>query len=186
MENPILISTLNDFIFCPASIYFHNLYENLKTISYQCSKQINGSHVHKSIDANTYSSKKNVLQSIDVYTEKYGIIGKIDIFDTSNGVLTERKKEVKTIYDGYIFQLYAQYFGLIEMGYDVSTLQLYSYDANKTFNILLPSEDKVMLEKFEKTIDDMKSFDLTSFEQTNISKCANCIYRPYCDRTLAV
>ena len=26
MENPIIISNLNDFIFCPASIYFHNIY----------------------------------------------------------------------------------------------------------------------------------------------------------------
>lgn len=25
-ENPILITWLNDFVFCPRSIYFHNLY----------------------------------------------------------------------------------------------------------------------------------------------------------------
>lgn len=27
MENPILITWLNDFIFCPVSIYFHSLYK---------------------------------------------------------------------------------------------------------------------------------------------------------------
>lgn len=35
MENAIKISNLNDYIFCPISIYFHNLYGDMDTIMYQ-------------------------------------------------------------------------------------------------------------------------------------------------------
>lgn len=35
MDDLIIISNLNDFIFCPASIYFHKLYGSEDTIMYQ-------------------------------------------------------------------------------------------------------------------------------------------------------
>lgn len=119
MEEVILISYLNDFIFCPVSIYFHKLYGNLDKNIYQSSYQVNGLNAHKTIDNKTYSTRKDILQGIDVYCEKYKILGKIDVFDISKGTLMERKKEVKQIYDGYVFQVYAQYFALCEMGYNV-------------------------------------------------------------------
>ena len=75
MEEIILISYLNDFIFCPVSIYFHNLYGTLNKTLYQSHYQINGTNAHKSIDNKTYSDKKNVLQGTNVYCEKYGIEG---------------------------------------------------------------------------------------------------------------
>ena len=99
MEETILISYLNDFIFCPISIYFHKLYGNVEKELYQREYQINGTNAHKTIDNHTYSSKKSILQGIDVYTEKYDILGKIDIFDIDTGILTERKNKIKTIYD---------------------------------------------------------------------------------------
>lgn len=96
-ENYILISQLNDFIFCPVSIYFHTLYESLDKTLYQRAEQINGTHAHKAIDSGQYSSKKNVLQGMDVYSEKFNIRGKIDVFDADSGVLTERKKNQQNI-----------------------------------------------------------------------------------------
>jgi hypothetical protein len=42
MDDYIIISNLNDFIFCPASIYFHNLYGSMDTFLYQGASQING------------------------------------------------------------------------------------------------------------------------------------------------
>lgn len=77
-EQPLAISQLNDFIFCPA-------------------------------DSATYSTQKGMLQGISVYCEKYNLVGKIDVFDKKTGILTERKKKIKTVYDGYIYQIYAQY-----------------------------------------------------------------------------
>jgi CRISPR-associated protein Cas4 len=63
-DDYIIISNLNDFIFCPASIYFHNLYGSMDTMMYQNSSQINGSHAHKTIDQGTYSSSKSVITRI--------------------------------------------------------------------------------------------------------------------------
>ena len=43
MEKPISISMLNDFVFCPVSIYFQNLYQGVEKNLYQGKSQINGS-----------------------------------------------------------------------------------------------------------------------------------------------
>lgn len=180
MEQPIKISNLNDFIFCPASIYYHSIYEELDTSVYKEIDQIRGSFVHESIDKSNYSSKKNILQGSEVYTEKYNIIGKIDIYDENKKCLTERKYKITTIYDGYIFQLYAQYFGLIEQGYKVEKLNLYSYSDNKTYSVKLPTNDLEMFAKFENLISNIKNFNLEKFKQENIGKCKKCIYSPLC------
>lgn len=184
MEEIILISYLNDFIFCPISIYFHKLYGNLQRTLYQQSSQINGTAAHKAIDTKSYSSKSTVLQGIDVYTEKYGILGKIDVFDTKSGILTERKNKIVKIYDGYIFQLYAQYYALEEMGYNVKKLRLHSLQDNKTYTIASPKKDTKMDEKFKKLIKNMHKFSIDNFKQTNAKKCESCIYEPSCDRSL--
>lgn len=184
MEDLIKLSQLNDFIFCPISIYFHNLMGNQENYMYQTTKQINGTAAHRAVDNNQYSTRSTVLTGIDVYCEKYGLIGKIDIFDIEEGILTERKKSIKNIYDGYVFQLYGQYFALKEMGYNVSTIRFHSMDDNKLYYIDLPEKDLNMLEKFEKTIEEMKDFDIRTFVQINREKCLNCIYEPACDRGL--
>lgn len=100
-EQPLAISLLNDFIFCPASIFFHSL-ETEENIMVQDSFQLNGTNAHKHFDSATYPTEKSVLQGVSVYCEKYNLIGKIDVFDEKTGVLTERKKKIKTVYDGYI------------------------------------------------------------------------------------
>ena len=184
MEEIILISYLNDFIFCPVSIYFHKLYGNMQTSLYQRDYQINGKEAHKTIDNKIYSTKSDILQGIDVYTDEFKILGKIDIFDSKNWILTERKKKIVEIYDGYIFQVYAQYYALKEMGYIIKKIRLHSLDDNKTYNIKLPDEDIVMKEKFRNLIKEMHEFSFENFEQTNTKKCENCIYEPSCDRSL--
>lgn len=87
MDETILITEFNDFIFCPVSIYFHKLYGNRDTITYQNVTQINGTNAHKNVDENTYSYKKNILTAMDVYCEKYDLLGKIDIFDIDKELL---------------------------------------------------------------------------------------------------
>lgn len=179
-EEPISISNLNDFIFCPVSIYFHSLEDSTDKMTYQDSYQLNGTAAHKASDSGNYSDRPSVLQAISVYSSEYNLVGKIDVFDCNTGVLTERKKKIKTIYDGYVYQLYAQYFCLIEMGYCVSSLRLYSMDDNKSYNIPLPCDDEEMLEKFKKVIMSINDFDFFDFHQNNPSKCNRCIYEPLC------
>lgn len=115
----------------------------------------------------------------------YNLCGKIDLFDTEKGLLTERKKHIETIYDGYVFQLYAQCFCLREMGYTVKSLRFYSSDDNKVYPVALPEENKEMLEKFKATNKAMQSFLPASFEPKNEDKCRHCIYNDFCDRPLA-
>lgn len=184
MEEIILISYLNDFIFCPISIYFHNLYGTIDKKMYQSTYQINGTNAHKSVDSNTYSTKRNILQGINVFSEKYGIQGKIDIFDIDKELLTERKNKIIKIYDGYIFQIYAQYFALKEMGYNIKKLRFHSFSDNKNYNVLLPEENSEMFHKFESLIKNIHEFDMQDFVQTNCEKCKKCIYEPACDRSL--
>lgn len=184
MEYPLNITALNDYIFCPVSIYFHNLYGEMERSLYQTSAQINGTHVHSKIDEGSYSTSSSVKQGLEVYSSEYNLIGKIDLFDVKKSLLTERKKKVSTIYDGYIFQLYAQYFALKEMGYEVKYLRIHSYDDNKNYDIPLPEKDNEMYEKFKEVIESIRAFNPEEFEQTNRLKCCNCIYEPYCDRSL--
>lgn len=186
MENPIPASILNDFIFCPLSIYYHRLYSDLDIGMYQQVVQLAGTNAHHNVDKGIYSTKKNVLSGIDGYCARYNLLCKIDIFYVDEKRLVERKKKIHQVFDGQIFQLYAQYFCLIEMGYEVEKLELYSMSDNKKYKISLPSEDNSMFKKFRDTIDEIISFDYDSFYPVNKSKCENCIYEPACERSLLV
>ena len=61
MNDAIIITNLNDFTFCPVSIYFHNLYGSPANILYQSKAQINGTNAHKTVDNNSYSMRKEIL-----------------------------------------------------------------------------------------------------------------------------
>lgn len=182
MDDAIIISNINDFVFCPASIYFHNLYGSRDTFTYQNASQINGSHAHETVDQGRYSSKKNILTAIEVYSETYNIVGKIDIYDKEKKHLIERKRQIKTIFDGYIFQVYAQYFAMREMGYEIEKIFLYSMADNKKYPVAIPQKGDKMLQKFEDVLAEIRGFSLDSFVQDNAEKCRNCIYEPACDR----
>lgn len=182
-ENCIQISKLNDFIFCPVSIYFHQIDDDTDRMMLQEYFQINGTAAHQTIDNGNYITSSNVLQSTSVYSEEYNLIGKIDTFDIIKGILTERKKKIVKVYDGYIFQLYAQYFGLTEMGYKVKKIRLYSLDDNKVYDIELPENDEVMFTRFKNVINDINEFKFDNFKQENIEKCKKCIYRYICSFT---
>lgn len=181
MEAYMPISFLNDFIFCPRSIYFHQLYGKSNKRLYQTTYQTRGINAHKTIDKKSYSSSGTVLQGFEIFSEKYRIGGKIDTFDVRKGLLVERKKKITVIYDGYIFQLYAQYFCLTEMGYTVKRLKLYSLDTNKSYHIKTPEEDPQRKKDFELLIDKMRLFSFEAPFQSSPNKCQNCIYNPLCD-----
>lgn len=183
-DSAIMFSFLNDYVFCPVSIYFRNLYGEQTKESYQTKDQILGTIAHEKIDSAQYSSSSKILQGFSCYSEKYNLVGKIDLFDSEKGILMERKRTITTVYDGYVFQLYAQYFSLAEMDYKVKKIRLYSYTDNKLYPQLLPEENKEMLEKFERTIKAIRNFSFDDFHQDNCAKCKRCIYEPACDRSL--
>lgn len=180
MENYIKLSTLNDFIFCPKSIYYHNLYENYEKKLYQESAQIAGTIAHESVDNKTYSSSKNVLLSLDVYCEQYGIAGKIDQFFVQEWKLIERKNKIEKVYIGYKYQLWWQMFCLQELGYEVNSLYFHSMTDNKNYRIYKPNTKELL--QFESMIEKYKKFDLLEKNwQQNSNKCLKCIYKELCD-----
>jgi len=180
MESYLTITTLNDFVFCPKSIYFHKLYEKYNYSVYKQKPQIVGTIKHKNIDEQKYSSAKRYIQGMSVFSEKYNLCGKIDVFDLQTKFLIERKNKITKIYDGYRYQLYAQYFCLLEMGYEIEKLFFHSLSDNKRYEIPKPSQKET--EEFENNIRQIKQFQLNEKEFIqNPEKCANCIYRELCD-----
>lgn len=185
MEPYIPISFLNDFIFCPRSIYFHQVHGSMSQSMYHGKPQTRGLAAHEAIDEGSYSTRKDVLMGMSLYCEKYNISGKLDMFDITAKKLIERKYRIQKIYDGYVFQVYAQYFSLIELGYKVEKIVIHDRSHNKNYPISLPYEDNVMLAKFEKLIEDINSFDLSDANfKANPEKCKNCIYSHLCDVSL--
>jgi len=179
MESYIQISKINDFIFCPKSIYLHGIYDSFNEKTYHGSEQNVGKLNHKNIDDKSYSTAKKFLQGIEIYSEKYNICGKIDIYDSETKSLIERKTRIQKIYDGYKYQLYAQYFCMTEMGFEIKKLFLHSLKDNKRYEIFPP--DKEETEKFEQIINKINKFNLFKDEfSVNRAKCEKCVYNNLC------
>ena len=180
MTDAIQISKLNDFLFCPKSLYFRDIYDSFDSSVFNSKFQTNGLEKHATIDSKTYSSKTKTIQSIPVYSEKYNIVGKIDIYNPTTKTLIERKAKVKSVFDGYRYQLFAQYFCLLEMGYEVEHLEIRSIEDNKKYVIELPEGD--WLKRFEQLIGLIKNYNFVDHQNhfEAPSKCANCIYKTIC------
>lgn len=180
MEPYIIISNLNDFIFCPKSIYFHNLYWKYNQSIYHQESQTKWKINHENIDNQKYSSLKKYLQWIEIYSEKYNLAWKIDLFDKEKWELIERKTRIKEIYDGYKYQVYAQYFCLIEMWFEVKKIFFHSLEDNKRYDIKIPREKEIT--EFENLLERFNSFDIfTPWFTQNKEKCKKCIYSNLCD-----
>ena len=179
LEQYIQISKINDFIFCPKSVYLHRIYENFDQNTYHQEPQKVGKLNHENIDSGKYSTAKKFLQGMPVYCNKYEIAGKIDIYDSETKTLIERKTKIKKIYDGYKYQLYAQYFSLIEMGYAVNKMFIHSLNDNKRYEIPIPNKKET--EEFGNIIDWIRRFDVLKHKPKVVkAKCDNCIYSNLC------
>lgn len=56
MTDYLPLSTLNDFIFCPYSIYLHSVYMDTEDEVYKAMPQTTGTAAHQSVDTKTASS----------------------------------------------------------------------------------------------------------------------------------
>ena len=97
MDDYIAISTLNDFIFCPYSIYLHNVYMNTDEGLYHATPQTKGRLAHESIDNKT-SLNKDIILALPVISNHLGLIGKIDVY---------KQKEKKDLHIPNIFSFFA-------------------------------------------------------------------------------
>ena len=180
MEQYLTITQINDFIFCPRSLYFNGIFRsNVSTEVYHAEPQKKGTASHAAIDNGTYSSRNDILSGQMVFCERYGLVGRIDLFNVQFGILVERKYSITAVYPGFRYQLYAQMFALGEMGYTVNELRLYSAKDNKRYPIPLPNEEE--LTAFERILEQMRHYSLDQTFTRNVNKCKHCVYRSLCD-----
>ena len=111
---------------------------------YYATPQVRGKIAHEGIDKKTYSTRKDDIASLPVFSEKYGLIGKIDLLKNKEHILIERKYQIKQIFQGQIYQLWAQYLCLVEMGYQVEKLAFYEISTNKMIPVELPNEEELI------------------------------------------
>jgi CRISPR-associated protein Cas4 len=176
MESYIRISNINDFLYCPMSIYLHSLYEGFSRKAYQQTPQIVGTLNHANIDNRTYSTARRYLAGLEIYSERHEIAGKLDIYDKEEKSIIERKTHLKEIHRGHRYQLYAQYLCLTEMGFSVEKLFLHSLDDNRRYTIELPSAE--VLAEFEVTLQEMRTFDILRYKDHSCVRCSSSIYGP--------
>ena len=125
---------------------------------YHASPQTKGKLSHATIDEKKTSNRKDEIESLPVISLRLGIMGKIDIYRSNEKILIERKYNLKTIYRGQLYQLWAQYFCMKEMGYEVERLAFYEISTNKTTPVELPTkEDRAELEKFIEDFRNLKA-----------------------------
>lgn len=178
----ISLSQLNDFIFCPYSIYLHSVYMETDDDVYKAPPQTKGTIIHQSIDSKKGSTRKMDIFSLSVYSDELGISGKIDVLKQDRHILIERKNNLKHIFKGQLYQLWGQYYCLIEMGFEVKKLAFYEISTNKMIEVALPGEaEKNELREF---VERFRNFIPESSEITiNPNKCTHCIYCNLCDKT---
>lgn len=179
MDSLIQISKINDFLFCPHSIYLHTVFDNFSKNTYQETPQIVGSIVHETLDTGKYSTRKNIIQGQSIYSTEYGICGKIDLYDKKENTLIERKRKINRIHSGYIMQMYAQYFCLRESGILVKNMFIHSLVDNKMYKINLPTHKEETA--FVELITHIKKYSGWELQSGgSAKKCSACIYSSLC------
>lgn len=149
---------------------------------YHAKPQTRGRNAHQTVDEKRVSSDSNSLESLPVLSSELGIYGRIDVYKKDSKSLFERKYELKKIYRGQLYQLWAQFFCLESMGYSVEKIAFYEISTHKTFYQTLPSKrDKAELAQM---INALKNYNPNDDFNTNHEKCSHCVYCNLCDKTL--
>ncbi len=178
MDGFVSFSQLNDFLFCPRSLYLHSLYYGYKTSLFHDTAQANGTAAHETIDNNTYK-RKGWVSGIWLCSPTYGIYGKCDLYNATTGVLVERKRTVHRLFLGLIMQVWAQAVCLEERGNIVGKIFLHSLTDNIKHSVKLP--DAGVKSQLKALVYDIKSYTLLQGDlNPSVYKCQNCIYAPLC------
>lgn len=101
----IPISLIGNYLYCPYSIYLHNVYMETDEMMYHATPQTQGRLAHETVDNKSASNRADVIMSLPVYSEEYGLMGKIDVYRQNEKKLIERKYQLKQIFQGQIYQL---------------------------------------------------------------------------------
>ena len=151
---------------------------------FKATPQLSGSSAHNATNGKTSSTRRNDIMALPVYSEELGVAGIIDIYKGDQLLLIERKNNLKHVYRGQLYQLWAQYFCMVEMGYRVEHIAFYEISTNKMLYQHLPTaENKRELVAFIKEFRSFKPEEYTHFI-VNPNKCRHCIYCNLCDKAI--
>ena len=181
-DNFINITALNDFLFCPYSIYLHNVFMDMDEDIFVAKPQVKGKAAHKAIDSRAFSENENDVQSLKVFSNELGLVGVIDLYRKEEKHLIEYKYKVgDSLFLGQKMQLWAQYFCLIEMGYMVQKISIYEKSTGIFHDVKIPDNDdkQVLTDLIRK----FREFDFSQPMEVNIKKCTHCIYCNLCHFT---
>jgi CRISPR-associated protein Cas4 len=118
--------------------------------------------------------------SLSVCSNKMHIVGKIDLYHKDTQQLIKRKYELKQLYQGQIYQLWAQYFCMIEMGYAIKSIAFYEISRNRMIAIDIPGEKEY--NDLMAFINRYKDYNPSSPIPINRIKCIHCVYCNLCDK----
>lgn len=154
---------------------------NVDDSLFHAKPQTTGRIAHSSVDTKTYTTSKDVLQSIPIVSNKLGLIGKIDLFYKNDKLLVERKYQLKQIYQGQLYQIWAQYLCLLEMGYEVEYIEFFEISTKRRIPLALPSAYDI--EMLCSHIEKYKHYNPADVIPINPNKCVHCVYCNLCDKT---
>jgi CRISPR-associated protein Cas4 len=148
---------------------------------YHAVPQTRGRIAHESVDSKSASTRKSDIMAMNVCSNELGLMGKIDLYRGSTQCLIERKYQLKQIFQGQIYQLWAEYFCMTEMGYPVTSLAFYEISTNKMSPVKLPGVDGK--EELGRFIQRFRMFNPDASIPINSNKCIHCVYCNLCDKT---
>lgn len=179
MEYFLSITALNDFVFCPYSIYLHEIYGGNKEETYHSKFQSKGKRLHDFIENNKDAKD---LKHAYVYSQKLGIYGKIDEYIPLTKELIEYKSNVAIMFKGYYYQIWSQYLCMTEMGFEIERLSFFDFKINKKTQLDLPTDSEI--NELTKHINKVKHYDFASEILVNPNKCRRCIYQSLCEKAI--
>lgn len=147
---------------------------------YHAVPQTMGRIAHRTVDEKKTTNGMGDLVSVSVCSDEFRIFGKIDLYRYSTKTLIERKYRLKSIFRGQIYQLWAQFYCLREMGITVEKLAFYEISTNKMISIPLPSADDRT--EFINFLSKVRSYNPSSDISVNVNKCRHCVYCNLCDK----
>ena len=97
-------------------------------------------------------------------------------FKGDQHLFIERKNNLKHLFKGQLYQLWAQYFCMIEMGYKVESIAFYEISTNKMMYQTLPTENN-KIESYTKHFSMEDSIIIFNVSDNAITKYGNAIHR---------
>lgn len=184
MDGYVAFSQLNDFLFCPHSLYIHECYRPYSTALYHDQPQVAGKLTHETIDQNNYN-KRDWITGMWLCSPLLRICGRADLFNPKTGELVERKRLIRRIYLGQLMQIWAQWYCLEEMCYPVRCLAIHSLADNTRYPLDPPTP--IQKESLCNLVGHIFAYDPHhSPPAANPAKCAFCIYAHLCPYAFTV